>query len=49
MDTIRSDLERFAHEYGPADLVFADHGPGVPDGRLREVRDTCRRLSDDFG
>ncbi len=42
---IRCDLERIARELGPCDVVFADIERGTADGRVVEVVEQCRRIS----
>ena len=41
------DLEKIARELGPCDVVFADIERGTTDGRVAEVVERCRRISDD--
>ena len=42
---IRQDLERFAREYGPCDVVLADIEAGTSDERVMEVLALCEELS----
>jgi uroporphyrinogen decarboxylase-like protein len=42
------DLEKIARELGPCDVVFADIERGTPDGRVIEVVQRCRRISNDY-
>ena len=41
------DLERIARELGPCDVAFADIERGTPDGRVVEVVERSRRISED--
>jgi len=42
---IEADLQTIADRLGPADLVCADIEAGTPDARIRDVAETCRRIS----
>lgn len=48
IEAITSDFEHIACNYGPCDIVLADIDYGVPDERVRELIDLCRRLSDKY-
>ncbi|MHC4402399.1 MAG: hypothetical protein ACYTG0_22260 [Planctomycetota bacterium] len=45
---IAADLDRIARQLGPCDVVFADMEAGTPDGRVVEVIDSCRRISEEY-
>ncbi|GMR23859.1 MAG: hypothetical protein BMS9Abin37_2333 [Acidobacteriota bacterium] len=49
VETIEQDLDRFAREYGPCDLVLADIESGTSDQRILDIFDLCERLSDKYG
>jgi hypothetical protein len=42
---LKMDLERFAREYGPCDIVFADIDAGTPDERIAELFRLCEEIS----
>jgi hypothetical protein len=45
LDTIRADLERVAHDYGPCDAVVADIEAGTPDERVLAFLKLCGRIN----
>lgn len=48
MENIRKDLEYVADAYGPCDIVLADIEAGVPDEKVLEFVNLCRRTSERF-
>ncbi|MBN1341271.1 MAG: hypothetical protein JXQ73_01250 [Phycisphaerae bacterium] len=49
LDAIRADLERFALEYGPCDVVLADIEADTPDSRVVQVVEFCGEVSRRYG
>ena len=49
MEQITGDLDRIAEELGPCDLVCADIEAGVPDSRVIEIFNLCRKVSLEYG